>query len=319
MRILITGAAGFIGSHLCDFFLEKGHFIIGLDNLLTGDKANISHLVHSKYFKFLLQDVSDEIRIKGELDAVLHFASPASPNPYSPYGYPNLPIETLLAGSAGTLNTLNLARKTHARFLVASTSEIYGDPRKHPQDEAYWGHVNPVGIRSMYDEAKRFCEAATMAYYRSMDTDTRILRIFNTYGPRMRIDDGRVVPNFIVQALQGKPLTIYGDGKQTRSFCYIDDLIIGIDKLLESEEHFPVNLGNPNETAVIDFARIINRLTKNQAGLDFKPQLRLADDPQRRCPDISRAKTILGWEPKVSLEEGLERTIEHFRKRLAMA
>jgi dTDP-glucose 4,6-dehydratase len=318
MRILITGAAGFLGSHLCDRLLDEGHTVVGLDNFVTGNRENLVHLVRNKDFTFIRQDVSETINVRGKLDAVLHFASPASPNPASPFGYPNLPVETLKAGSLGTFNTLDLARINQARFLFASTSEVYGDPLEHPQTEAYWGHVNPVGPRSMYDEAKRFSEALIMAYFRSKGSDTRIVRIFNTYGPRMRLDDGRVVPSFIQQALRGEPLTIYGDGLQTRSFCYVDDLVDGIYRLLLSDEHLPVNMGNPTETSILDFAVTINRLTGNTAGLDYPPDKRIDSDPERRRPDISRARSLLGWEPKVGLEEGLMRTIASFKEKLGM-
>ncbi len=318
MRILLTGAAGFLGSHLCDRLLAEGHEVVGLDNFVTGNRENLVHLVRNKSFTFVRHDVSETISVRGKLDAVMHFASPASPNPASPFGYPNLPVETLKAGSLGTFNTLDLARVNQARFLFASTSEVYGDPLEHPQTEAYWGHVNPVGPRSMYDEAKRFSEALIMAYFRSKGADTRIVRIFNTYGPRMRLDDGRVVPSFIQQALRGEPLTIYGDGLQTRSFCFVDDLVDGIYRLLLSDEHLPVNLGNPRETSILDFAKWINRLTGNTAGLDYQPDKRLGNDPQRRRPDISRARSLLGWEPKVDLEEGLKRTIASFKEKLGM-
>jgi dTDP-glucose 4,6-dehydratase len=318
MRILITGAAGFLGSHLCDRLLAEGHTVVGLDNFVTGNRENLVHLVRNKDFTFIRQDVSETINVRGKLDAVLHFASPASPNPASPFGYPNLPVETLKAGSLGTFNTLDLARINQAHFLFASTSEVYGDPLEHPQTEAYWGHVNPVGPRSMYDEAKRFSEALIMAYFRSKGSDTRIVRIFNTYGPRMRLDDGRVVPSFIQQALRGEPLTIYGDGLQTRSFCYVDDLVDGIYRLLLSDEHLPVNMGNPTETSILDFAVTINRLTGNTAGLDYPPDKRIDSDPERRRPDISRARSLLGWEPKVGLEEGLMRTIASFKEKLGM-
>ena len=318
MRILITGAAGFLGSHLCDRLLAEGHEVIGLDNFVTGNRENLVHLVREKNFTFIRQDVSETISVRGKLDAVLHFASPASPNPASPFGYPNLPVETLKAGSLGTFNTLDLARISGSRFLFASTSEVYGDPLEHPQVETYWGHVNPVGLRSMYDEAKRFSEALIMAYFRSKGTDTRIVRIFNTYGPRMRMDDGRVVPSFINQALRGEPLTIYGDGLQTRSFCYVDDLVDGILRLLLSDEHLPVNIGNPIETTILDFAETINRLTGNLTGLDIQPGKRLDNDPQRRCPDISRARSLLGWNPKVALEEGLLRTIAFFKDKMGL-
>ncbi|HTX91695.1 MAG TPA: UDP-glucuronic acid decarboxylase family protein [Anaerolineales bacterium] len=319
MRILLTGAAGFLGSHLCDRLLAEGHEVVGVDNYVTGNPGNLAHLSGNDRFTFIEQDVSEAIPISGKLDAVLHFASPASPNPKSPYGYPNLPVETLRAGSLGTLNALELAMKNGARFLMASTSEVYGDPLEHPQTEKYWGHVDPVGLRSMYDEAKRFSEALTMAYFRSKSTDTHIVRIFNTYGPRMSLDDGRVVPNFIQQALRRQPLTIYGDGVQTRSFCYVDDLVEGIYRLLLSDEHMPVNIGNPNETSILEFARLINRLTGNAAGLDPQPDKRLGSDPQRRRPDIGRAKSLLGWEPKVGLEEGLRRTIAYFTQKIGVS
>ncbi len=319
MKILITGAAGFLGSHLCDRLLGEGHTVIGVDNFVTGNRENISHLVNNKNFSFIRHDVSQPIMVNEKLDAVLHFASPASPNPKSPFGYPNLPVETLKAGSLGTFNTLDLARKNSARFLFASTSEIYGDPLEHPQKESYWGHVDPIGLRSMYDEAKRFSEAAIMAYYRSKETDTRIVRIFNTYGPRMRLDDGRVVPNFIHQALNCEPLTIYGEGKQSRSFCFVDDLVDGIYRLLLSNEHLPVNIGNPTETTILDFARLINQLTGNMAGLTYQPENRLGSDPERRKPDITRARSLLGWEPKVDLENGLNRTIAYFKQKIGIA
>jgi dTDP-glucose 4,6-dehydratase len=318
MRILLTGAAGFLGSHLCDRFLAEGHDVVGMDNFVTGNRENLLHLVRNKNFTFLRHDVSETITVRGKLDAVMHFASPASPNPISPFGYPNLPVETLKAGSLGTFNTLDLSRVNQARFLFASTSEIYGDPLEHPQTETYWGNVDPVGLRSMYDEAKRFSEALIMANFRSKGADTRIVRIFNTYGPRMRPDDGRVVPSFIMQALRGEPLTIYGDGLQTRSFCYVDDLIDGIYRLLLSDEHLPVNIGNPIETSILGFAETINHLTGNTAGLDFQTDKRLGNDPQRRCPDISRARILLGWEPKVGLEDGLTRTIASFKEQLGM-
>lgn len=316
MHILVSGAAGFLGSHLCDRLLAEGHTIVGADNFVTGNLENIAHLSGDIRFKFIEQDVSIPFLVSGKLDAVLHLASPASPNPKSIYGYPNLPIETLKAGSLGTFNLLDLARAHQARFLFSSTSEVYGDPLEHPQTENYWGHVDPVGLRSMYDEAKRFSEAAIMAYFRTYKVDTRIIRIFNTYGPRMRADDGRVVPNFIQQALHGEPLTIFGNGDQTRSFCYVDDLIEGIYRLLLSKEHFPVNVGNETETSILEFANMINDLTGNAAGLRFKPDDRLGNDPQRRRPDITRARQILGWEPKVTLEIGIKKTIEYFRARL---
>ncbi len=316
MRILITGAAGFLGSHLCDRLLADGHEIIGMDNFITGSPDNLAHLAGNPRFSFIRHDVSNFIFVPGKLDAVLHFASPASPNPTSPYGYVNLPIQTMKAGALGTHNTLGVARKNHARYLLASTSEIYGDPLEHPQKESYWGHVDPIGVRSVYDEAKRFAEALTMAYHRFHGIDTRIVRIFNTYGPRMHLDDGRVVPNFIQQALRNEPLTIYGDGTQTRSFCYVDDLIDGIVRLLYSDEHLPVNIGNPNETSILDFAHLINQIVGNQAGVQFKPTQRLEGDPQRRQPDIQRAKEILGWQPRINLEDGLKQTIAYFKYKM---
>ncbi len=318
MRILLTGAAGFLGSHLCDRFLGEGHEVIGIDNFVTGNRENIAHLIKNKNFSFFRHDVSEPISVRTKVDAVLHFASPASPNPASPFGYPNLPVETLRAGSLGTFNTLEIALINSARFLFASTSEIYGDPQEHPQNEGYWGHVNPVGPRSMYDEAKRFAEALVMAYFRSKSADTRIVRIFNTFGPRMRLDDGRVVPSFIFQALQNKPLSIYGDGLQTRSFCYVDDQVEGIYRLLLSSEHMPINIGNPSETSILEFAQIINQLTGNTAGVEYSPHSRTDNDPQHRCPDISRARTQLGWEAKIDLKEGLMRTITFFKGKLGL-
>jgi len=317
MRILITGAAGFLGSHLCDHLLSEGHEVIGMDNFITGNQQNLAHLAGREKFSFIRHDVSNFIFVPGKLDAVMHFASPASPNPYSPYGYVNLPIQTMKAGALGTHNTLGIAKKFNARFLLASTSEIYGDPLEHPQTEKYWGHVDPIGTRSVYDEAKRFAEALTMAYHRFHEIDTRIVRIFNTYGPRMHIDDGRVVPNFITQALQGEPLTVYGDGAQTRSFCYVDDLVDGIYRLLLSDEHDPVNIGNPTETSILEFAKTINELTGNRA-IVFHDQERGEGDPQRRRPDIYRAENILKWEPKISLEEGIRKTIPYFREQLGL-
>jgi dTDP-glucose 4,6-dehydratase len=319
MRILITGAAGFLGSHLCERLLNDGHEVVGMDNFITGSPENIAHLSGNKGFSFIRHDVSNFIFVPGSVDAVLHFASPASPNPKSPYGYVNLPIQTMKAGALGTHNTLGVARANHARFLLASTSEIYGDPLEHPQSETYWGHVNPIGTRSVYDEAKRFAEALTMAYHRFHGIDTRIVRIFNTYGPRMHLDDGRVVPNFLQQALCGQPLTVYGDGSQTRSFCYVDDLIEGIIKLLLSDEHMPVNIGNPAELSILQFAELINNIVGNQAGVLYKPAERQESDPQRRRPDITRAQTILGWEPRVDLESGLRQTIPYFRQKLGLA
>jgi dTDP-glucose 4,6-dehydratase len=318
MRILITGAAGFLGSHLSDRLLSEGHQVVGMDNFVTGHPNNLGHLSGHPGFSFIRHDVSNFIFVPGKIDAVMHFASPASPNPASPYGYVNLPIQTMKAGAMGTHNTLGVARAHQARFLLASTSEIYGDPLEHPQRESYWGHCNPIGDRSVYDEAKRFAEALTMAYHRFHGLNTGIVRIFNTYGPRMHLDDGRVVPNFLQQALMQKPLTVYGDGSQTRSFCYVDDLVEGILRLLFSEEHMPVNIGNPVETTILEFAETINKITSNPAGVTYKPLERLAEDPQRRRPDISRANQILGWEPQVSLAEGLEKTIPYFREKLEL-
>jgi dTDP-glucose 4,6-dehydratase len=318
MRILITGAAGFLGSHLCDRLLAEGHQVVGMDNFITGNPDNLAHLAGNENFLFIRHDVSNFIFVPGRIDAVLHFASPASPNKSSPLGYVNLPIQTMKAGALGTHNTLGVARAHKARFLLASTSEIYGDPLEHPQTEAYWGHVNPIGLRSVYDEAKRFAEALTMAYHRYHGIDTRVVRIFNTYGPRMHLEDGRVLPNFLQQALRGEPLTIYGDGQQTRSFCYMDDLIEGIVRLLYSDEHQPVNIGNPVETTILEFAETISRLVGNSAGVIIKPGLRGESDPQRRRPDITRAQQILGWEPKISLEEGLLKTIPYFKAKMGL-
>jgi dTDP-glucose 4,6-dehydratase len=319
MRILITGAAGFLGSHLCDRLLADGHSIIGMDNFITGSPDNLSHLMGNQNFSFYRHDVSNYIFIPGRVDAVLHFASPASPNPSSPFSFSSLPIQTMKAGALGTHNCLGVCRIHGARFLLASTSEIYGDPLEHPQKETYWGHTDPVGPRSMYDEAKRFAEALAMSYHRFHGVDTRIVRIFNTYGPRMRLDDGRVVPNFIQQALRGEPLTVYGDGQQTRSFCYVDDLTDGIIRLLNSDYHEPVNIGNPVETTILEFAETINRIVGNKAGIIFKSEHRLGDDPQRRRPDISRARSILKWEPKISLEEGISRAIPYFKQKMELA
>jgi dTDP-glucose 4,6-dehydratase len=318
MRVLVTGAAGFLGSHLCEKLLDRGHAVIGMDNFLTGDPQNLAHLTTNENFSFIRHDVSNFIFVPGKLDAVMHFASPASPNKNSPYGYPNLPIQTMKAGALGTHNALGVAKANNARFLLASTSEIYGDPKEHPQKETYWGHVDPTGPRSMYDEAKRFAEALTMSYHRFHGIDTRIVRIFNTYGPRMRLDDGRVIPNFIQQALKNEPLTIYGKGNQTRSFCYVDDLIDGIYGLLMSDIHEPVNIGNPVEMTVLELAKKINEIIKNPAKLTIIEDMRLGDDPERRRPDISLAKKYLDWEPKFSLEEGLEMTIPYFKAKLGL-
>ena len=310
MRVLVTGAAGFLGSHLCDRLLSDGCTVVGMDNLVTGTPANLGHLESHSEFTLVQHDVSQFIAVDGPLDAVLHLASPASP-----VDYLQLPIQTLKVGSLGTHNALGLAKAKQARFVLASTSEAYGDPQVHPQPETYWGHVNPVGPRGVYDEAKRFAEAMTMAYHRYHDVDTRIARIFNTYGPRMRPDDGRVVSNFIVQALRGEPLTIYGDGSQTRSFCYVDDLIEGLMRLFERGGPEPRNLGNPDEFTVRELAHVVLRLTGSASKIEFGPLP--TDDPKQRCPDISRAKEELGWEPKVPLEQGLSSTIEYFRARLS--
>lgn len=316
MRILVTGGAGFIGSHFCDRLLGEGHRVVVVDNLITGSIENITHLAGREDFQFVKYDVSNFIFVPGKIDVVLHFASPASPNPNSPYGYPQLPIQTLKVGALGTHNALGVARAHNARFLLASTSEVYGDPQEHPQREEYRGYVDPIGPRSVYDEAKRFAEAITMAYRRYHDLDTRIARIFNTYGPRMRLDDGRVIPNFLVQALTGKPLTVYGDGSQTRSFCYIDDLIEGLYRILLSDFKDPINLGNPTEMTIKELAEVVNRLSGNTAGIEYHPDLRAAEDPQRRQPDITRAKELLDWNPNIDLETGLTMTIEDFRGRL---
>ncbi|RME87020.1 MAG: SDR family oxidoreductase [Anaerolineae bacterium] len=318
MRILITGAAGFLGSHLCDRLLAEGHEVIGMDNFITGNPQNLAHLAGNKRFTFYEHDVSNYIFVPGKVDAVLHFASPASPNPKSPRAYFNLPIQTMKAGALGTHNTLGVAKAHGAKYMLASTSEIYGDPLEHPQKETYPGNVDPIGPRAVYDEAKRFAEALTMAYHRTHGVDTRIVRIFNTYGPRMDLEDGRALPNFLKQALLGQPLTVYGDGSQTRSFCYVDDLIEGIVRLLYSDEHLPVNLGNPHEMTILEFAEAINRITGNKAGVVFLPDARSERDPQRRQPDITRARTILGWEPKISLEEGIRRTIPYFKKQMGL-
>jgi dTDP-glucose 4,6-dehydratase len=319
MRILITGAAGFLGSHLCDRLLAEGHEVIGLDNFITGNPENIAHLMGNQKFSFYKHDVSNYIFVRGKVDAVLHFASPASPNPQSPSGYFNLPIQTMKAGALGTHNCLGVARAHNARFLLASTSEIYGDPAVHPQTESYTGNVDPVGTRAVYDEAKRFAESLTMAYHRAHNLDTRIARIFNTYGPRMDLEDGRALPNLLKQALLGQPLTVYGEGKQTRSFCYVDDLVEGIVCLLYSNEHMPVNIGNPREMSILQFAEAINRITGNQAGITYVPDARSARDPQRRQPDITRAHDILHWEPVVDLDEGIRRTIPYFKQKLGIA
>jgi dTDP-glucose 4,6-dehydratase len=313
VRVLITGAAGFLGSHLCDRFIGEGHTVVGMDNLLTGSMDNIAHLYGHERFSFIKHDVSDHIYVPGPLDAILHFASPASPNDYLEH-----PIPTLKVGSLGTHNTLGLARVKGARYLLASTSEVYGDPQVNPQPETYWGHVNPIGPRGVYDEAKRFAEAMTLAYQRYHGLETRIVRIFNTYGPRMRLNDGRVVPNFIYQALTNKPLTVYGDGSQTRSFQYYSDLIEGIYRLLYSAESLPVNIGNPREMSILEFARAVLEISGSPSDIVFvQPKDdRFTDDPKLRQPDISKARRVLNWEPKVDLHEGLEETVNYFRDRV---
>ena len=308
MRVLITGAAGFLGSHLSDRFLREGHEVVGVDNLITGDRSNIAHLEREPRFSFVLQDVSRALSAEGPLDGVLHFASPASPIDYLEH-----PIATLEVGSLGTRNALELARTHGARFFMASTSEVYGDPLEHPQRETYWGNVNPVGPRSVYDEAKRFSEALTMAYHREHGLDTRIVRIFNTYGPRMRARDGRVVSNFIVQALAGEPLTMYGDGSQSRSFCYVSDEVEGLYRLFMQGDSEPTNLGNPDEFTVRELAEMVLELTGSRAEVVAKPLP--TDDPKVRCPDITRAREKLGWSPEVPLRKGLTRTIEWFQTR----
>jgi dTDP-glucose 4,6-dehydratase len=310
MRVLITGGAGFLGSHLCDRFLTEGHTVIAMDNLITGSTDNIAHLAGHERFTFIKHDVTNYIFIDGPLDAILHFASPASP-----IDYLELPIQTLKVGALGTHKALGLAKDKKAHFLLASTSEVYGDPQVHPQPESYYGHVNPIGPRGVYDEAKRFAEAMTMAYHRYHGVDTRIVRIFNTFGPKMRLRDGRVVPNFIAQALRGEALTIYGDGSQTRSFQYVSDLVEGVYRLLFSNEVEPINIGNPGEFTIKEFAEIVNELSRNPAGTIYK-DLRTKDDPQVRQPDISKARQVLGWAPSVSLREGLKLTIPWFREEL---
>jgi dTDP-glucose 4,6-dehydratase len=304
---VITGGAGFIGSHLCDRLVKEGFKVICLDNLITGTKGNIKHLLDNKYFSFIEHNVAKYISVKGKVDYVLHFASPASPEDYLRF-----PIQTLKVGSLGTHNALGLAKEKKTRFILASTSEVYGDPLKRPQEESYWGNVNPVGVRGCYDEAKRFAEAMTMAYHRVHKINTKIIRIFNTYGPRMRINDGRVVPNFIYQAINNKPITVYGTGKQTRSFCYIDDLVEGIFRLMNANTNEPVNLGNPTEFTILELASLIIKLTGSKSRIIFKPLPQ--DDPKQRCPDISRAKRLLKWQPKVTLREGLTRTIPYFTR-----
>lgn len=312
MRFLVAGAAGFIGSHFCDRLLGEGHAIVAVDNLLTGSMANIEHLTGKPGFSFLKHDVTIPFQVDGHLDGVLNLASPASPKDYLEH-----PVETLDVGSAGSRNLLEIARQHGSRYMVTSTSECYGDPLEHPQVETYWGNVNPVGPRSCYDESKRFAEAITMAYHRKFGLRTNIARIFNTYGPRMKLDDGRVVPAFIDQALRGEPLTVFGTGSQTRSFCYVRDLVDGLWRLAQSDERYPVNLGNPLEMTILEFAERIKTAAGVTAPIEFKPLPE--DDPKRRKPDISKAKRILDWEPRVTLEDGLEETIAYFRRKVAVA
>jgi dTDP-glucose 4,6-dehydratase len=309
---VITGGAGFLGSHLCDALLEKGWDVLCLDNLITGVESNISHLLRHEQFRIARQDVTRYIAVDGPVDYVLHFASPASPVDYA-----RLPIQTLKVGALGTHNTLGLALAKNSSYLLASTSEAYGDPQVTPQPESYWGHVNPIGPRGVYDEAKRFAEAMVMAYHREKGMNTHIVRIFNTYGPRMRLNDGRALPNFIHQALTGQPITVYGDGSQTRSFCYVSDLVEGICRLMMSDEHEPVNIGNPQEITLLEFAQRVKALAGAKSEIVFQPLP--VDDPKRRCPDISKAKRLLNWEPKVGLDEGLRLTLDYFRKQLATA
>ncbi len=312
LRILVAGAAGFIGSHLCDRLLEEGHEVLGADNYITGASHNLTHLESHPRFRLIHHDITEPLAVDGPLDVIFNLASPASPKDYLSH-----PIETLRTGAEGSRHLLDLACRKQARYLLASTSECYGDPQEHPQKETYWGHVNPVGPRSCYDEAKRFAEAITMAYHRQHGLSTRIARIFNTYGPRMQLDDGRIVPNFVRQALRGEPITVYGDGSQTRSFCYVDDLVEGLVRLSRSDEPLPVNLGNPEEMTVLEFARLIRQFAGSRSEIRFEPLPE--DDPQRRRPDITRARLLLGWEPRVGLEEGLRRTIEWFARRLVGA
>ena len=314
MRILITGGAGFIGSHLCDVLLARGHEVIAMDNLITGSLRNIAHLRETPGFGFVHHDVTEYIAVEGPLDAIYHLASLPSP-----VDYLNMPIKTLKVGAIGTLNALGLAKAKGARFLLASTSEVYGDPLIHPQPETYWGNVNPVGPRGVYDESKRFAEALAMAYYRTHGISTHIARIFNTFGPRMRLNDGRVVPNFVAQALQGAPLTVYDNGARTRSFCYVSDLVDGLVRLMDSDEAMPINLGNPREMTILQFAQLVIKLIGSTSEIVFiaPTDERTKDDPQTRQPDITRARTLLGWEPRVPLEEGLRLTTESFKKRLS--
>lgn len=306
MRAVITGGTGFLGSHLCDYLLEQGWDVLCLDNMLTGTESNTAHLLSHPKFSFIHQDVTRYIEVKGPIDWVLHFASPASPTDYLA-----LPIQTLKAGALGTHNTLGLATAKKAKYFLASTSECYGDPEMHPQPESYCGYVNPIGPRSVYDEAKRFAEAMTMAYHRSHSLDTRIARIFNTYGPRMRLNDGRALPNFVHQALTGRPITVHGDGSQTRSFCYVSDLVEGIYRLMQANHHEPVNLGSPQEISILEFAKRVREVAGSQVPIEFRPPRQ--DDPKKRCPDIQKARELLNWEPRVELEEGLQLTVSFFR------
>ena len=308
-RVVVTGAAGFIGSHLCEALLDRGHSVVGIDNLVTGDMANVAHL-RDRTFQFIRHDVTQFIDVEGPVESVLHFASPASP-----IDYLELPIQTLKVGSLGTHNALGLAKAKGARFLLASTSEIYGDPLEHPQRETYWGNVNPIGPRGVYDEAKRFAEAITLAYHRSHDVDTKIVRIFNTYGPRMRLRDGRAIPAFMSQALRNEDVTIFGDGSQTRSFCFVSDLVDGVLRLLASSTNEPVNIGNPHEITIEEIARTIIRLVGSSSRLVYRPLP--VDDPRQRRPDITRASTLLGWGPKIGLEDGLLRTVDYFRSKVS--
>jgi len=309
LRAVVTGGAGFLGSHLCDYLIERGWDVLSIDSLVTGTEGNLSHLAGQDRFRSMRHDVSRYIEVPGPVDYVLNFASPASP-----VDYLKLPIQTLKVGALGTHNTLGLALAKRAKFLLASTSECYGDPQVSPQPESYWGHVNPIGPRGVYDEAKRFAEAMVMAYHRYHGVDTRIVRIFNTYGPRMRLNDGRALPNFVYQALTSQPITVYGDGRQTRSFCYVSDLIEGIYKLMQSDEHEPVNIGNPQEITILEFAERIRKLTGSTVPIVFKPLPQ--DDPKQRCPDISKARRLLGWEPKVNLDEGLRLTLSFFQQQV---
>jgi len=309
VRTLITGGAGFIGSHLCERFLAEGHDVVAVDNLITGDLANLDPFRGNPRFKFIGHDISNPLKLRDKIDNILHFASPASPVDYLEF-----PIQTLKVGSLGTHNALGIAKHHGARFLLASTSEVYGDPLEHPQTESYWGNVNPVGIRGVYDEAKRFSESMTMAYHRVHGVDTKIVRIFNTYGERMRLNDGRVLPNFMYQALMGEPLTVYGDGNQTRSFQYVSDLVEGLWRLLNSNEHNPVNIGNPAEITILQFAEEVLKLAGSASKLEYRPLPQ--DDPKVRQPDITKARAVLGWEPQVSRDEGLKRTMAYFKKKL---